>query len=1011
MIIQTITLHNFMSYADAKLDLTSVDVACLTGSNGAGKSAVLDAITWALWECGRSSSDELVRAGEKEMWVELAFQWEGVTYNVRRSRYKGAFKGPGKLPSKGSLEFKVNTDGNGTWLPLTGYGMRETQAAINKLLRMDYDTFVNSVYLRQGKADEFTVKAPADRKDVLSEILGLRYFDNLQEKAKEKAKSLKAQMEFLELCLAKLPEFDDELASNGAEIVSIGKACAEKAEELHACQQEGVQLESQITEFKLLETKSESESKRLDDITSSVESIDKRIKEAGIKRRQLQEILSKADAIEAEWENFELVKSKLAELDEQGLLFQDLTHKRQGFLAELMRQRMKLELDLENSQRQLKELTQRKEKLEKDTQSSKNLTEQYAEFKQLMQEEADLVKRQEEHIQLTLRAEELKSKLTEARIRLSAELEQKENLIVELASLIESSQNLSSERLELESESARLDKLEAEFSLIEDKGLKLKETVEKSEQKIAELKRLIVANESKILELNDHLDASHCPLCSSPIVDRAAVIERYHEENRAHRSEIHELDQSIASSEAERQFLRVKYVEIRRELDRRKDLDIAIGQHNEKMKAIERAGDTITSLRAQASELKAKIENQDFSIVERESLVSVKLRMNELDFDPAIFASLQSQIRGKRQIEFRYHQMQKDLAELDKLSQEVPVLDAKVNASKDQLEDECFGKEIRAQQNEVEIQISELNYDIAEHKIWRDRLKNLAHIQEEYHALENARVELPQLERRQAELSEERDSKNKQMQEISGNLVSWKTQLKQMPEVVVRYDKLKEIISQHQNDKVEFDKQIAVLESRQQQLETSKQDLKIKEENLSTRKDELSDFQFLAEAFGKKGLQAVIIENAVPEIENEANKILARLSDHKMHLGLITQQETRSGKLVETLDLVVADEVGTRNYELYSGGEAFKVDFSVRVALSRLLARRAGAKLQTLVIDEGFGSQDNASRERLVQAISSVKNDFARILVITHIAEVKDMFPVEIQVVKQDGASRLKVVS
>ena len=58
--------------------------------------------------------------------------------------------------------------------------------------------------------------------------------------------------------------------------------------------------------------------------------------------------------------------------------------------------------------------------------------------------------------------------------------------------------------------------------------------------------------------------------------------------------------------------------------------------------------------------------------------------------------------------------------------------------------------------------------------------------------------------------------------------------------------------------------------------------------------------------------------------------------------------------------------VGTRNYELFSGGEAFKVNFAVRVALSRLLARRSGAKLETLIVDEGFGSQDEASRERLV---------------------------------------------
>ncbi len=43
---------------------------------------------------------------------------------------------------------------------------------------------------------------------------------------------------------------------------------------------------------------------------------------------------------------------------------------------------------------------------------------------------------------------------------------------------------------------------------------------------------------------------------------------------------------------------------------------------------------------------------------------------------------------------------------------------------------------------------------------------------------------------------------------------------------------------------------------------------------------------------------------------------------------------------------------------MFSGGEAFRVNFAIRLALSEVLAQRAGARLQTLVIDEGFGSQD-----------------------------------------------------
>ena len=101
--------------------------------------------------------------------------------------------------------------------------------------------------------------------------------------------------------------------------------------------------------------------------------------------------------------------------------------------------------------------------------------------------------------------------------------------------------------------------------------------------------------------------------------------------------------------------------------------------------------------------------------------------------------------------------------------------------------------------------------------------------------------------------------------------------------------------------------------------------------------------------------------------------------------------------------------MGTRPYELFSGGESFRVDFAIRIALSELLARRAGAQLQTLVIDEGFGTQDSEGRERLVEAINSVADDFARILVITHIEELKDAFPVRIEVTKTPSGSQFSV--
>jgi exonuclease SbcC len=94
---------------------------------------------------------------------------------------------------------------------------------------------------------------------------------------------------------------------------------------------------------------------------------------------------------------------------------------------------------------------------------------------------------------------------------------------------------------------------------------------------------------------------------------------------------------------------------------------------------------------------------------------------------------------------------------------------------------------------------------------------------------------------------------------------------------------------------------------------------------------------------------------------------------------------------------------------MYSGGEAFRVNFAIRLALSEVLAQRKGARLQTLVIDEGFGSQDAQGRQRLIEAINLVKNDFAKILVITHLEELKDAFPTRIEIEKTERGSEIHV--
>ena len=196
MIPQKLRLKNFLSYQQLALDFSGLHVACICGANGAGKSSLLEAICWAIWgESRAASEDDVIYVGSKETQVDFTFIAGGEIYRVIRTRSRN---------SSTSLEFQVQSEGK--FKSLTERKVRATQQTIISHLKMDYETFVNSAYLRQGRADEFMLKRPSDRKQILADMLSLSQYDELSERAKDIARTSKAESAVLENLLAHLRE-------------------------------------------------------------------------------------------------------------------------------------------------------------------------------------------------------------------------------------------------------------------------------------------------------------------------------------------------------------------------------------------------------------------------------------------------------------------------------------------------------------------------------------------------------------------------------------------------------------------------------------------------------------------------------------------------------------------------------------------------------------------------------------------------------------------------------------
>ena len=205
------------------------------------------------------------------------------------------------------------------------------------------------------------------------------------------------------------------------------------------------------------------------------------------------------------------------------------------------------------------------------------------------------------------------------------------------------------------------------------------------------------------------------------------------------------------------------------------------------------------------------------------------------------------------------------------------------------------------------------------------------------------------------------------------------------------------------------------LEQLAMQLEMVKEEYKETCQELQETKKQYRIHKELTQAFGKNGIQTLMIENILPQLEAQTNQILSRLTGNQLHIQFVTQKASkgtskRNTKLIDTLDILIADAQGTRPYETYSGGEAFRINFSIRLALAKLLAQRAGTALQLLIVYEGFGTQDADGCERLVAAINAIASDFACILTVTHIPQFKESFQQRIEVYKSNQGSQVSIV-
>lgn len=989
MIPKRLTLVNFLSYREVTLDFAGLHVACICGPNGAGKSSLLEAMAWVLWGHSRVAiDDDVIHLGAQEVRVEFIFEHQAQVYRVLRGRRRKQ----GCL-----LEFQIQTpDG---FRSLTQRGVRATQQLILHHLKVDYETFIHSAYLRQGRADEFMLKRPGERKQILADLLKLNQYDQLAERARERGRDYQAEIKVL---TAALVQAEEQLATRSA-IATQHQTLQQQADQTQQNQQAArqqrqrhqQQQQQRQQQLQLLQTQRQ----QLDYLNQSQH------------RHELERIQQQCHSLQTELKAATKIKAGYAQLQQIQQLetayaqrFQQYQQiQARGLQLRIQRQQKRGTLQTAISQIQLKltalddTITDLKHRLSQQETVEATLKQLQTARQQLY----TLDQRQVEVAPLQQRRQQVHMRLKQASARLEARLE----VISQTQATLTAQQQpeLQQTLAQVQHQLTYLEQRRAYQAQIRQKGQERRDFMAQLQTEQRQHEQQLVQLEQRLALLTQP-DAP-CPLCERPLADHGPqVIAQLQQERDTLQQRIWVIREQLTTSEREIQVLRREYRELETELENYG----AVLQEQGALKAqLTSASEVTTQLEALEQEryhLEQCLDAEDYAAELQQEYKRLEQQLISLNYDERDHALVRNQVEKLRWAEFKQAELTQAAQKLEWLLAKRPKLEQELEELRSQLQH--FDQHPTPDLLQLEATLAELDYSPEYHQQLRTQLQALAPWQLRYQTLQQAQAALPELEKQRDALVTAQTQQQQQADRLKQQIAETEAAL--CPDVADQIQQLETTLTQLQTQREQQISQLGRLEQQLQQLDTLQQQVDQQRQQLHSYQHQLRVHQELQQAFGKNGIQALMIENLLPQLEAETNQILGRLSAHQLHVQFVTQRSGRK-KLIDTLDILIADTQGTRAYETYSGGEAFRVNFAIRLALARLLAQRSGMALQMLIIDEGFGTQDQAGCDRLVAAINAIAPDFACILTVTHMPHFREAFQTRIDVLKTAAGSKIQL--
>lgn len=315
MILERLSMENFKSHKNTQIDFNT-GISIIIGENGAGKSSILEAVSFALFKqySGRKV-ESLIRNGKQKMGVELDFFSNGRSYRV--SRIRG--------PSGSRTQLKIKEERG--YHTLTSKDKQVTKE-IQRILDIDSALFLNAIYVKQGEISDLIEKSPAEKKQMIGKFLGIDSLEKAWKNMKPILDKYKGEKLRLEGKLESLTDLKEDIKFKKGQrnqmkfkIQDLNKVIQEVSIEFSLLRDKKEVLDFKSSEFEKAKATRDSKKQLLSELQREMKDFDKQIIEMKGKEQEIEDIKPKIRKLDI-LKTFQTANEKLKHLlqDEKRLI-------------------------------------------------------------------------------------------------------------------------------------------------------------------------------------------------------------------------------------------------------------------------------------------------------------------------------------------------------------------------------------------------------------------------------------------------------------------------------------------------------------------------------------------------------------------------------------------------------------------------------------------------------------------------------------------------------------------